>query len=61
MHLQSLHLLAGERLLDKATQGEIGNLLVREFCKYHCLWDLQVWQINEGLDDLFELGWINRP
>jgi hypothetical protein len=33
MCLQALHGFARERLLDEATQGEIGNLLVGESCK----------------------------
>jgi hypothetical protein len=57
---QALYRFARERLPDEAMQGEIGNLLVGETCKQHCLQDLQIWQLNEGLDDLFELVWINR-
>jgi hypothetical protein len=50
MHLQALQHqhLVGEGLLDEATQGEIDNLFVKEFCQYHCLRDLQhqVWPLN---------------
>jgi len=48
VHHQALHHLAGEGFLDEATQGEIGNLLVGEFCQYHCLrvLQLQVWPLN---------------
>ncbi len=60
MLLQTLHRLAGERLPDEATQGEIGNLLLGEFGQFHCLRDLNVWPLNEKLDDLFDLSWINR-
>ncbi len=56
MHLQALHPLAGERSLDEAMQGEISNLLVGESCQNHCLQDLKVWLLNEGLDNLFELS-----
>ncbi len=60
MCLQALQRFARERLLDEPMQGEIGNLLVGESCKYHGLRDLHVWHIKEGLDDLFELVWIDR-
>ncbi len=53
--LQTLQHLTGEGLLDKATQGEIGNLLEGEVCQFHHLQDHQVWPINEILDALLDL------
>ena len=60
MRLHSLHRLAGEGLLDEATQGEIVNHLVGEFDQSHCLQDLHGESLNKKLDDRFDLSWINR-
>ena len=60
LQIQTLQCLTGEGLLDKGTQGKIGNLLDREVCQFHHLRNLHVSPVFEILDALLDLIWVNR-